>query len=122
VGQRIKKLRLERKMSRDDFALMVGISGQHLGLVEKGKNGLSLSTMVNICDTTGASADYILFGAVDSAQEVAAIAAIDGLSCEQIEIGLDIIKKLAQLINTEGGNEVLIQELMRRQLLAKNKT
>lgn len=115
VGERIVKIRKDRRLSQAQFGQMIGISGQYIGMVEKGAHGLSVESIVKICDATGFSADYILFGTIAPVQYSDTITALYGLSHEQIQIVLDIVKKVAQLINTEDGNEALIQEVVSQQ-------
>ena len=112
VGKRIKNLRQKQELSRGQFGKMVGISGQHLGLVEKGSRGLSVESIVKLCATTGISADYLLFGA--DIIEDPAMDMLSELSDEQIGLVLEIIKRVALFVNTEDGNEALIKELCRR--------
>ena len=109
IGERIRKLRNEHNLSRRQFGKIIGISEQYLGTVEKGARGLSVDSIVRICNKMNVSADYLLLGADLSAD------ALDGLSQEQIEIIIDIIRKMVQFANTEDGNEVLIRQLMRQQ-------
>ena len=112
VGERIGKLRRDSNLSRAQFGRMIGLSEQYIGKIERGITGVSGATIAKICDTTGVSADYILFGVVSPA---AAAAALSGLSHEQITIGLDLLKRLALLICTENGNNALIQEICLQQ-------
>jgi len=111
IGARIEGLRSGHHMSKAQFAKAIGVSGQYIGMVEKGKCHLSVNLVEKICRSTGASADFILFGNIEPGGDQLTIAALSGLSNEQIEIALDIIKKIAALINTEGGNEALIREV-----------
>jgi transcriptional regulator with XRE-family HTH domain len=120
VGKRIKKLREERNLSKSQFGKMVGVTGQYIGMIEKGTHSISVKLIVKICDATGVSADYILFGVTDSEQEVTTAASLYGLSNEQIQIALDIIKRVAQFINTENGNEALIREVAAQQHIFTN--
>jgi len=108
MGKRIEKLRLKHGLSRGQFGRRVGISGQYLGLVEKGVRGLSVDSIVKICNTMDVSADYLLFGISNPAEVTDAF---DGLSYEQIEIVLDIIKKVALFVHSKDGNELLIRDL-----------
>ena len=116
VGKRVKKLRNERNLSQTKFGKMIGISGQYLGMIEKGANNLSVDLIVKICDVTGVSSDYILFGIIGSEQGITAAACLDGLSDEQFEIALEIIKKVAKFIKTNGGNSILIQEIFNQDI------
>lgn len=93
---------------------MIGVSGQYIGKIEKGA-GLSVDLIVNICRTTGTTSDYLLFGTECPEHDQAMIVALYGLSTEQITIALDIIKKVAQFINTEDVNEILIKEVASQQ-------
>lgn len=113
VGKRIESIRNDLGMSKTKFADMIGVSGQYLGTVEKGINGFSVEIITNICEKTGASADYILLGINDPFQKFAGDPLFSGLSQEQIQIAFDIMKKVATFIKTEDGNEALIQEIFK---------
>lgn len=62
IGKRIYELRKSMNMNKRQFAKFIGISGQYLGKVELGIHGLSLDSLINLCNNTNVSADYILFG------------------------------------------------------------
>ena len=109
---RVGNLRRERRLTRAQFGEMIGVSGQYVGKIERGAHKLSVDLVAKICKTTGVSADYILFGVVDP---FAATSVLNDLSPTQMEIGLDILKRMVQMINTKNGNEALIQEVFRRQ-------
>jgi transcriptional regulator with XRE-family HTH domain len=50
VGNRIRKLRLERGMNQDDFADSVGIQRAHIGLIENAKLEPRIGTYLKIAD------------------------------------------------------------------------
>lgn len=62
IGRRIKNVREEMNMNKEHLAKLLGISGQYLGMVERGKCCLSVEKLKILCDITNLSADYILFG------------------------------------------------------------
>ncbi len=63
IGIRIRKIREEiYKESRQQFAERCGLSENHLGKLERGSLIISIKTLNKICTTTGATADYILYG------------------------------------------------------------
>jgi len=64
IGKRITELRKSMNMTKKEFAKLIGISSQYLGKVEAGIHGLSLDSMMALCQATNVSADYILFGTV----------------------------------------------------------
>ena len=97
IGERIKKIRENMGMTKESFAKQLGISGQYLGLIEHGKNCLSIEKLKILCDFTNLSADYILFGKnqnmVNDTKDILA-----EFTENQIELGCDMIKKLALFI------------------------
>jgi len=114
VGERIEKLRQERKLTKAQFGRLIGLSVHDVEMVAKGRKVLSGDVIARICDRFGISADYIMFGTIDPYSDPATTAAVSGLSHEQLQIALDIIKKVAEFVNTNGGNEALIQEIASR--------
>ena len=65
IGSRIRSVREDMRLSRNLFSEKVNISEIFLSQIERGEKSLSLNTLINICNSTGCSADYILFGNVD---------------------------------------------------------
>lgn len=62
VGERIRQIRENLKMSRETFSEMIDISETFLGQIERGNRLISLKTLCKISNFTGFSCDYILFG------------------------------------------------------------
>ena len=62
IGSRIRSIRENMKLSRCSFSEKLNISEVFLSQVERGEKSISLNTLTNICNTTSASSDYILFG------------------------------------------------------------
>lgn len=97
IGKRIKSIRENMNMTKENFAKQIGISGQFLGLIEHGKNYLSIEKLKVLCDFTNLSADYILFGKnPDIVGDTKNI--LTGFTENQIEVGCDMLKKLALFI------------------------
>lgn len=111
IGKRISTLRRERKLTQEQFGKLLGISRQYVGKIEGGQK-LSVDLICVICKKIRVSADYIIFGIVDPLNNIDLLIE---LSSEQINIGFEILKKIAQFINTDNGNEVLIKEIARQQ-------
>ena len=64
IGNRIRIVLEDMRLSRDKFSEKIGISEIFLSQIERGEKSLSLNTLINICEITGCNADYILFGEV----------------------------------------------------------
>ena len=97
IGKRITIIRTKMGMTKEKLAKELGISGQYLGLVEHGKNYLSIDKLKILCELTNLSADYILFGK-DSEKISNTKQTLGEFSNTQIEYGCDTLKKLALLI------------------------
>lgn len=97
IGKRIKNIRENMNMTKEDFAKAIGISGQYLGIVERGSSCLSVEKLKALCDFTNLSADYILFGKDANLIKNTKETLLD-FTDNQIEIGCDMLKNLALLI------------------------
>lgn len=62
VGKRIRRIRTQLSLTREQFAEQVCISPQFLAEIENGKKGISADTLYKICSCFDLSADYILLG------------------------------------------------------------
>ena len=59
---RIRKAREEAGYTREKFSEMLDVSVSYMAELERGRTGLSLKTLIKICNILGLSADYVLFG------------------------------------------------------------
>jgi transcriptional regulator with XRE-family HTH domain len=89
VGERIRELRAERRLTLEQLAARCGISKGFLSDVENDKRGLSRDSLLRVAQALGASVDYILRGdepetpfsaPVVIPHELAAFAEQEGLS------------------------------------------
>lgn len=65
IGQRIKGLRLRRKMSREALAELADISASFLYEIETGKKSFSAYTLKNLSRALNVESDYILLGEME---------------------------------------------------------
>ena len=101
IGLRIKKLREERHLTKEAFAKKLGVSGQYLGIIERGQNCLSIEKLKKLCDFTNQSSDYILFGKeyqFDSTVKDT----LSNFSDEDIRIYCEALEKLALVMKNNG--------------------
>lgn len=59
---RIRKAREDAGYTREKFAELLNVSVSYMAEVERGRTGVSLKTLVAICNLLGLSADYLIFG------------------------------------------------------------
>lgn len=99
VGKRIEIIRKEMKLTKEGLAKKIGITGQFLGIVENGKSTLSYEKLKRLCDISGYSADYILFGKnkdiINETREK-----FNDLNEYQIQEACEILKKIGEFIRS----------------------
>ena len=101
IGLRSKKLREGRHLTKEAFAKKLGVSGQYLGIIERGQNCLSIEKLKKLCDFTNQSSDYILFGKeyqFDSSVKDT----LSNFSDEDIRIYCEALEKLALVMKNNG--------------------
>ncbi|MCI8336231.1 MAG: helix-turn-helix transcriptional regulator [Peptococcaceae bacterium] len=62
VGKAIKDLREAAGLTQEQFAELISMSTKNVSSVERGRVGISLSTLKHICEKLNVSSDRILFG------------------------------------------------------------
>lgn len=62
IGTRIREFRNFQKLSREALAEKAGISTQFLADIEGGKKGMTISTLIKLCNALHVSSDSIIFG------------------------------------------------------------
>ena len=60
IGKRIKRYRMDKKMSQEDLGGIVHITGRHMSNIETGAKGPSLEMLVMIANALDVSADDLL--------------------------------------------------------------
>ncbi|MFO1446391.1 helix-turn-helix transcriptional regulator [Bacillus sp. Bva_UNVM-123] len=58
---KLKVARVEKDLSQDDLAKVVGVSRQTIGLIEAGKYNPSLNLCVSICRALGKTLDELFW-------------------------------------------------------------
>ena len=100
IGSRIRNIRENMKLSRSSFSEKINISEVFLSQVERGEKSISLNTLMNICNTTGVTSDYILFGNTEnSATSNKIIKILNQLPKEANEIVYNLPNSLKDLYN-----------------------
>lgn len=64
IGKRIKEIRKEKKFTQEFIAEKLNVSCQHISDIERGLNGMSVPSLMELCKVLETDADYILFGTV----------------------------------------------------------
>lgn len=95
IAKRVQTARNSANLSQEEFAELQGIAVNTVSKIECGLRGLSLERLSAICQITGVSADYILFGknANDSRLIPGVAEALSSLSPEIQEYWKETIMK-----------------------------
>lgn len=100
IGQRITEIRKQMHMSKKEFSELIGIKQQYLGNVESGKKGLTIEKVIEICNKTEVSADYLLLG-VNNTFETLIKDNFSKYSDEQIKNAFEIMENTITLFNAK---------------------
>lgn len=68
IGQRLKRARLDKKMTQDDLAKQLGVSIAFLSRIESGTSHVNLKRLSQICDILGITEGEILNGTASSSE------------------------------------------------------
>lgn len=62
IGARVKQLRMDRKLTREEFGKLSGYTANFIQEVERGRSGLSSESIRAFAVALGVSTDMILLG------------------------------------------------------------
>lgn len=93
AGALMRDYRDKSGLTQEQFAELIGLSYKHYGQIERGSNGMSLKSMVAICDTLGLTPDELLgYASPDTPDDlVPVVAAIKRCKPQQREYILKLI-------------------------------
>lgn len=97
VGKRIKLARERRGMTQEELAERIDISASHMSVVERGKKGLRLETLVNVANALDVSPNELLQDVAVHAQAGTAnelATQIMKLPADRRTVALNVLKAL----------------------------
>ncbi|MDT2971382.1 helix-turn-helix domain-containing protein [Lactococcus lactis] len=89
-GDKLRALRMEKKLTQNDLAARLGIVGASVSSYEKNKQYPSVEVLIQLCQTFDVSADYLLGLSDDKNFNTST------LTEEQLQIVLRLINKFEQ--------------------------
>lgn len=93
MGGRIKQARKAQHLTQEQLAEACGLSAAFLGHIERGTRKASIDTLYALCRALNVSADYL----IGQSREAAIKAFLGDLTKEELEAGINILKKLKRL-------------------------
>ena len=102
IGNQIRIAREAAGLTQDRFAELVSLATKNVSDIERGVVGISVATLIRICETLSISSDSILFdeGTGNDAHSISE--RLSNLPPEQFEIAVDIINKLFEAFASSG--------------------
>ncbi|MBE6885453.1 MAG: helix-turn-helix transcriptional regulator [Ruminococcaceae bacterium] len=101
VGANIKREREKAGFTQEQFSELLGIGPKSLSSIERGVVGVSLSTLLRICDALHISANVLLYEQ-DQKNDVDSLALqLNLLNREQFEIASDVMTNLFKAFSLE---------------------
>lgn len=110
IGKRIRQIREEKEMTRDQLAASAEITSKFLYELENGKKGLSANTLLKLANALSCSCDYILSGVKSGERKYGSEALNKHLFKDFNEKQCEIISEILQLL-LELNEEKLKHEL-----------
>ncbi len=102
IGLRIRKVRMERKMTQDDLAEALGMSSSFVSNLELGKQSMNIRTLITIVQKLGISADWLIGNTTPSSIEIDAESLskeLDACSAPEREAILSIVQFIRNTLN-----------------------
>lgn len=97
IGQRIREVRINKKLTQEYVAEKTGVNVSHISNLETGKVKVSLTLLVGICNALDVTVDYILeneYCVPSSVIEKELLNTIKGMDSSKLETLLRIAKVL----------------------------
>ncbi len=103
IGQRIRKRRQELNLTQQDLADALGLTPQHISLIEQDKRIPSLLSLVKLAEELGVTVGYLATGKVGLV--IGAIPAIKADQKLSLKAKKALIKLIEELYRAEEANE-----------------
>ena len=100
IGIRVQQERTRMGLTREQLAEMMDMSVWYITDIERGRSGLSIPGLIQLCEIFGCSADYLLFGRLDS---LSLSARVNQLPPELRKLVDDILAKQMEIIEASQG-------------------
>lgn len=100
ICKRIKTIRINLNMNKNEFANFLGITPQYLCSIENGENCLSVEKIILLSQKANISTDYILLGKDDIINENI-IKKVKNISQQQLDSCFALIKDIVIFIDKQ---------------------
>ena len=101
VGANIKREREKAGFTQDQLSELLGIGSKSLSSIERGVVGVSLSTLLRICEILHVSANVLLYEQTQRNDVDSIALQLNQLSAEQFKLASDVIANLMRAFSLD---------------------
>ncbi len=101
VGSNIKRERIRAGYTQERFSELIGIGTKSLSAIERGTVGVSLLTLLRVCQVLSISSSSLLFEASHKNDVQSITERLEHLPPEQFSIARDILCKVLEAFSLE---------------------
>ena len=101
VGANIKREREKAGFTQDHFSELLGLGSKSLSSIERGVVGVSLTTLMKICDILHISANVLLYEQTQGNDVESIALQLKMLRTEQFDIASDVMTNLMKAFSLE---------------------
>lgn len=98
IGEQVRNARERARLTQEQLAELLDVSPQYISDLERGIVGISIATLKRLCVATNTQSDRILFGGINQDHMDVLGNMCEGLSDDQFQILLDVIKAFKKAI------------------------
>ena len=102
VGNNIKRERIKAGYTQEQFSERIGIGTKSLSAIERGTVGVSLTTLLKICNVLSISSNSLLFEDSQKNDVQSITERLERLTPEQFAIANDILCKVIEAFSVNG--------------------
>jgi len=96
IGLRIKQSRQVMKYTQEQLAECIGVATNHISEIERGVTGISIPTLMELCQALSVDADYILFGKSTVSENNPFNKLFENMLPEQVKYAEEIVRFYAK--------------------------
>lgn len=101
IGANIKREREKAGFTQDQFSELLGIGSKSLSSIERGVVGVSLTTLLRICEILHISANVLLYEQAQRNDADSIALQLNRLSAEQFKIASNVMTNLMKAFSLE---------------------
>lgn len=109
MGRRILTRRKQLKLSQEEVAEIAGVSQQHVASAEKGRSGLSDTSIIGLAKALQVSTEYILLGKVSDTDREKLVELMEPFDSAELMFWQDAIRSYRAMRGYDDDPRPLLQ-------------